>query len=179
MKKVMKRTLILLLVSLAAATGCDFLRFTAGRPTSADLAVRQEQIREAEQLKAKQRQDSIRLEQEKEAERIAALEAHLLDSLACSQGTVINPSRLGGTENEDLNKRYYIIVGAFRNLPNAQKKMSACAAAGYVSTIITFRSGLHAVALCPSDDLAYTVKMLDELRKGGLCPADGWILTQE
>lgn len=176
MKKVMKRSFILLAVCLVAVTGCDFLRKAAGRPTSADLEAKRERIQQVEQLKAQQRQDSIRREQEREAERLATLEAHLLDSLSHAQGPVISPSRLGGLESE-LTNRYYIIVGAFRSLPNAQKKMASCAAAGYVSTIITFRTGLNAVAVCPSDNLPYTVKMIDELRRGGICPDEGWILA--
>ena len=47
------------------------------------------------------------------------------------------------------------------------------------SGIISFRNGLLAVAVCPSDSLNETVKKLRELRGNGICPPDGWILVNE
>lgn len=174
----MKKTIVILSAALMLCTGCDFLRMTAGRPTSADIQEKKERIAKIEQQKAQARQDSIRRAEEKAAAEHAVLERHILDSLSHAKGTIIPLSRLGGI-SAPLASRYYIIVGAFQSLPNAEKKLASCASAGYVASIIRFKSGLNAVALCPSDDIVYTVKMLSDLRRGGLCPEDGWILSND
>ena len=56
---IMKRTvLFLLLASLFALTGCDFLRSLAGRPTSEDIERMKLEIIRMEQAREQQRLDS-------------------------------------------------------------------------------------------------------------------------
>ena len=43
----------------------------------------------------------------------------------------------------------------------------------------SFRNGMLAIAVCPSDDLNVTLRKLRELRGKGICPEDGWILVNE
>jgi methyl coenzyme M reductase subunit C len=71
------------------------------------------------------------------------------------------------------------VVGAFRNRAYAERKLVKCNEAGYTATIISFRNGLLAVSVCPSDDLNEVVKTLRQLRGTGICPKDGWILVNE
>ena len=52
------RFIALLLTVLMAATGCDFLRKLAGRPTSADLAVMAEDLRARQEAADKAARDS-------------------------------------------------------------------------------------------------------------------------
>lgn len=68
------------------------------------------------------------------------------------------------------------MVGAFRNRTFAERKLTQCNEAGYTATIISFRNGLLAVSVCPSDNLEETLKTLKQLRGTEVCPEDGWIL---
>jgi len=178
----MKRSVILLL-SLAALLlgGCDFVRTLAGRPTSKDLEAKQstiERAREAARYQA--RIDSLELVRKRLADSLVALDAHLLDSLSQTKGTILNPTMMGGLYTTKLASKYYIVVGAFRTRSYAERKLTKCNEAGYAdATIISFRNGLLAVAVCPSNSLNETLKRLRELRGNGICPPDGWILVNE
>ena len=177
----MKRSVIL---SLAAAVlvfgGCDFVRTLAGRPTSEELAVKESRIeRERDVARYQARIDSLERVRVRLADSLAALDAHLLDSLSQVKGTILNPTKMGGLYTTKLQSRYYIVVGAFRTRSYAERKLTQCNAAGYTATIISFRNGLLAVAVCPSDSLNETLKTLRELRGNGICPKDGWILVNE
>lgn len=175
----MKKTLISALMLVLAVSSCDFVRTLAGRPTSAQLEqIRMEKIAR-EEAAHQARIDSMERVQKHLADSIAAMEAHLLDSLAQTKGTVLNPSKLGGLFTTKLETKYYIVVGAFRNRSYAERKLNACNAAGYPATIISFRNGLLAVAVLPSNNLSETLKTLRELRGTSICPKDGWILVNE
>ncbi len=175
----MKKTLILLAVLLLSVTGCDFIRTLAGRPTSAQVeTIRKEKIA-AEEARHQAVLDSMEQAKQALADSMARLEAHLLDSLSQAKGTVLNPSKLGGLFTTKLDTKYCIVVGAFRNRAYAERKLKACNAAGYTATIISFRNGLLAVSVCPSDDLNQTLKTLKRLRGTDVCPEDGWILVND
>ena len=177
----MKKTLILIIVTAAAMllSGCDFVRTLAGRPTSAQLeTIRQEKIA-AEEARHQAKLDSMERVKKAMADSLAALETHLLDSLSQAKGTVLNPSKLGGLFTTKLEAKYYIVVGAFRNRSYAERKLKGCNAAGYTATIISFRNGLLAVGVCPSDSLNETLKTLKKLRGTEVCPQDGWILVND
>ncbi|MBQ9195174.1 MAG: SPOR domain-containing protein [Bacteroidales bacterium] len=120
--------------------------------------------------------DSMARAEKQMADSLEALERHLLDSLTQAQGTVLNPSKLGGLYTTKLESKYYIVVGAFRTRSNAENKLKSCNAAGYTATIVSFRNGLLAVAICPSGSLDETLRKLKELRGTEVCPQDGWIL---
>jgi len=177
---VMKKTLIWwILAALLLVQSCDFVRTLAGRPTSEQLEqIRLERIAR-EEAAHQARLDSLERVRQHMADSLAALEAHLLDSLSQAKGTVLNPSKLGGLFTTKLETKYYIVVGAFRNRAYAERKLNACNAAGYTATIISFRNGLLAVAVCPSNDLNETLKNLKKLRGTTVCPKDGWILVNE
>lgn len=172
----MKRTLILLFASVLLVSSCDFVRTLAGRPTSAQV----EQIRKnriaAEEAAHQAKLDSMAKAEKEMAQALAAREAHLLDSLTQAKGTVLNPSKLGGLYTTKLESKYYIVVGAFRVRSYAERKLNQCNKAGYTATIISFRNGLLAVAICPSNNLDETLKTLKQLRGTEVCPQDGWIL---
>lgn len=177
----MKRSVILAFaLSAVLLSGCDFVRSLAGRPTSGELEEKRIAI---ERLQAEERYraqlDSLEKVRKRMADSLAALEEHLLDSLSQAKGTLLNPSKLGGLYTTKLDARYYIIVGAFRTRSYAERKLTKCNEAGYTATIISFRNGLLAVGVCPSDSLNETVRKLRELRGNGICPEDGWILVNE
>ena len=164
----MKRSVILILACAALLlSGCDFVRTLAGRPTSDDLEVKRSHIERAENVARYQaRIDSLERVRTRLADSLAALDAHLLDSLSQTKGTILNPTKMGGLYTTKL--------------AYAERKLTQCSEAGYRdATIISFRNGLLAVAVCPSNSLNETLKKLRELRGNGICPPDGWILVNE
>ncbi|MBQ3813444.1 MAG: SPOR domain-containing protein [Bacteroidales bacterium] len=172
----MKKTLILAVMLLSVVSSCDFVRTLAGRPTSARLEEMREERMRAEEARHQAVLDSMERAEKALAEALAAREQELLDSLTQAHGTVLNPSRLGGLYTTKLESKYYIVVGAFRNRTYAERKLTQCNEAGYTATIISFRNGLLAVSVCPSDNLEETLRTLKKLRGTEVCPEDGWIL---
>ena len=172
----MKRSVILsLAIAALVLSGCDFLRALAGRPTSEELAVKQSNIERAKDVARYQaRIDSLERVRVRLADSLAALDAHLQ-----TKGTILNPTKMGGLYTTKLESHYYIVVGAFRTRSYAERKLTECNKAGYTATIISFRNGLLAVAICPSDSLNESLKVLREVRGNGICPQDGWILVNE
>ena len=174
----MKRSVIfILLAAVLLTSSCDFVRKLAGRPTSSELEAKRVAVLEAQQVQHLARLDSMRRVEKQMKDSLEALEAHLLDSLSQTKGTILNPSKLGGLYTTKLESRYCIVVGAFRNRAYAEKKLKACNEAGYTATIISFRNGLLAVSICPSESLNETLKTLNSLRGKGVCPKDSWILV--
>lgn len=176
----MKRTLILALALTTLLAGsCDFVRRIAGRPTAEEVKqIHAEQLR-AEEARHQAVLDSMEQVKKHLADSIAARESYLLDSLAQAKGTILNPSKMGGLFTTKLDAKYCIVVGAFRNRAYAERKLTKCSEAGYTATIISFRNGLLAVSVCPSDDLNEVLKNLRKLRGKGICPEDSWILVNE
>lgn len=177
----MKRSVILSLALAAVLlSSCDFLRSMAGKPTSEQLEEKRVAIEHAQaEERYRARLDSLERVRRRMADSLAALETHLLDSLSQTKGTLLNPSKLGGLYTTKLEAKYYIVVGAFRTRSYAERKLTRCSEAGYTATIISFRNGLLAVGVCPSDSLNDTLRKLRELRGNGICPEDGWILVNE
>ncbi len=176
----MKKTLILALaLACLLVSSCDFVRRLAGRPTSAQVErIRLERLWE-EEARHQAVLDSMEQVKKHLADSIAAREAYLLDSLSQAKGTVLNPAKMGGLFTTKLEAKYCIVVGAFRNRAYAERKLTKCNEAGYTATIISFRNGLLAVSVCPSDDLNEVLRKLRELRGKGICPEDSWILVNE
>ena len=175
----MRKTIIFLAICAVMAQGCDFVRSLAGRPTTAQVEqIRQQQIK-AEEARHQARLDSMKRVQQQMADSLAALEAHLIDSLSQAKGSIVNPSKLGGLYATKLEAKYCIVVGAFRNRAYAERKLKACNEAGYKASLVSFRNGLMAVAVCPSNSLDQTVKTVKKLRGQGVCPPDSWILVNE
>ncbi len=173
-----KSILVVLAVSAIILSGCDFLRAVAGRPTSKEVeAIRVERARQ-EQERHQARLDSLKSIQKRLADSLA-MEQYLLDSLAQSKGTVMTPSNLGGIKVANLEYKYYIVVGAFRDPANALRKKKSCDDAGFPAQIINFRNGLNAVALCPSNSIAETLRNLKNVKGTNFCPKDGWILVNQ
>jgi predicted esterase YcpF (UPF0227 family) len=175
----MKRSLIIALALVTLVSSCDFVRTLAGRPTSAQLEQIRKQRMAAEEARHQATLDSMDRVQKHMADSLEALEKYLLDSLTQAKGTVLNPSKMGGLYTTKLDAKYCIVVGAFRNRYYAERKLKECNNAGYTATIISFRNGLMAVSVCPSNSLAETLNTLKQLRGTGICPPDSWILINE
>jgi predicted esterase YcpF (UPF0227 family) len=175
----MKRSLIIALALVTVVSSCDFVRTLAGRPTSAQLEQIRQQKMAAEEARHQATLDSMERVQKHMADSLEALEKYLLDSLTQARGTVLNPSKMGGLYTTKLEAKYCIVVGAFRNRYYAERKLKECNNEGYTATIISFRNGLLAVSVCPSNSLSETLTTLKQLRGKGICPPDSWILINE
>ena len=175
----MKKSLVLVLaVSAIVISSCDFVRKIAGRPTAKDVEnIRVERVKQ-EEARHQARLDSMKRIQQQLADSLA-LEQYLLDSLSQAKGTVMTPSSLGGIGVSNLQYSYYIVVGAFRDPTNALRKKTDCDDAGYTAKIINFRNGLNAVAVCPSNSIAETLKNMKAIKGKSFCPKDGWILVNQ
>lgn len=168
-----------LLAALFVTSSCDFVRAVAGRPTSASLeAMKQEKERRA-QAEHQARLDSMRRVRQQMADSMAARQAFLLDSLVHSSGAVMASSRLGGIQNSAPGAKYCIVIGAFRSMDNAGRKLKAVIDAGYDASIVCFNNGLNAVTLCPSNDISVIADNLKSLRTAGVCPKEGWVLISD
>lgn len=170
-----KSSLLLVLLTLTVITGCDFLRAVAGRPLSRDIEKKRIEIIKAEEEALQARIDSIRTAGEK----VVADSLAAMDSLASYGVMISGPDRLGGLAGTELLCRYYIIVGAFRESSNARKLFDAAYDKGFHPVLVSCRSGMVAVALCPSDRIAEIEASYRQLRQDPICPKEAWILVSE
>lgn len=168
----MKRIVILTLVAASLClVSCDAFRKLAGRPTSDDLeAIMEESLRQKDQ----EMKDSIAKIEQAYADSLA-----ILDSLRQLGGTILNGSSMGGLFTTKLDYRYYVVVGAFKQRSLAEKLLVRVNEEDYVGTIISFRNGFNAVAICPSQNLGNAFESLGKVRDEEFCPDDVWILVNE
>ena len=108
----------------------------------------------------------------------SALDQALLDSLD-GGSALVKTTALGGLFSERPKERFMIVVGAFRERHYAERRVETLNRKGYPASILSFKNGLLAVVVCPSDELEETLKKLSELKDSGVCPADAWILTTQ
>ena len=119
------------------AAGCDFVRATLGKPTSAYIQFKRDSISAAEQARI----DSAILAQKLLAEQEEA-------------------ARYNGIPTA----RYNIIAGAFRDSLNAVTCMNGMNLDSIKPRLIHLRSNFTAVSLYASDDLAQASEMLSNLQ---------------
>lgn len=166
-----------LLIILTICTGCDAFRILAGRPTSRDIEDKKAEIAWAKYVEKQRAADSLALEETVRIDTLAVEEQPAAENVDMSK--VRRSSSLGGLSTTALSCRYYVIVGAFKEMANAEKMTADVAQAGYPGTIISFRNGLNAVGLCQTNDRNAAFDSLDKLKKESFCPADAWILAND
>ena len=181
----MKKTALLLLLAAATlVTGCDFFRSLAGRPTSDVIAAKRDSLAEVSRLEAEEQARQAALEQERLAA-LAAAEQFSRDSLAAeeeirsSKIMVLTPEKLKGLYRSELDKKYYVVAGSFRERPNAEKKLRNVQEMGYEAVLISFRNGFHAIGAAPTDSVTVILSSLKALKAAKVCPNDAWILLND
>jgi hypothetical protein len=183
----MKRTYILIFLALILMTsGCDFFRKVAGRPTSADIEAKKVKIVQAEaekiELACEQaRLDSLEAENERiriaqeMAARDSAAAHETLKQMNCMQYAL---SSLKGLASGNLEHKYYVIIGSFKDEANADKFLSKVAGEpGMEPVKIHFRNRMIAVGVAPRDKIAQMPSVVEEVRTKSFCPKDAWILV--
>lgn len=171
----MRRILVYGAMVLAAlsATGCDFFRKVAGRPTSEDIAAKREYIERQEEIH-RARLDSLAKVEKQAADSVAAL-----DRLRQEGTLLMNSSRLGGLASASLPRRYYTIIGAFSNSDNAGRLAAKAVAAGLETVRIPCQNGYTAVGVSPVGKIVDVCANLPAIMALDFCPKDVWILVNE
>jgi len=162
--------LFALLSFVTAVCSCDFVRTLAGRPTSADIEIKRQQIAQ-DQARKKAVQDSI--------DAVMAYQDKILAtyvSIADSQIKLVKSEEIRSFDATALEQDFYIIAGAFSQSSNAQKLIDKAAADGFQGCVIKYRSGLNAVALCPSSDIVGCYESYVAICQKDYMPSDAWIL---
>jgi cell division septation protein DedD len=193
MKKLIQTVLILIPVALAA-TGCDFFRKLAGRPTSDQIAAMAEAIRLEESARIA---DSLRKALAEPQEDSAAttpaqatpaaqaastptasspVTATTTPSAAAPATAPSAPATAAPAPAGDL-KRFYVVMASFGNSANANKYASILEAKGYPATILK-RGSYQVVAVCGTDDEAAIKQSFDEIRRQDFCPQGVWIIDR-
>ena len=193
MKKLIQTVLILIPVALAA-TGCDFFRKLAGRPTSDQIAAMAEAIRLEESARIA---DSLRKALAEPQEDSAAttpaqatpaaqaastptasspVTATTTPAAAAPAAAASAPAAAAPAPAGDL-KRFYVVMASFGNSANANKYASILEAKGYPATILK-RGSYQVVAVCGTDDEAAIKQSFDEIRRQDFCPQGVWIIDR-
>jgi cell division septation protein DedD len=181
MKKLIQTVLILIPVALAA-TGCDFFRKLAGRPTSDQIAAMAEAIRLEESARIA---DSLRkalAEPQEDSAAIApapatpAAQAASTPTASSPVTAATTPAAAAPAPAGDL-KRFYVVMASFGNSANANKYASILEAKGYPATILK-RGSYQVVAVCGTDDEAAIKQSFDEIRRQDFCPQGVWIIDR-
>lgn len=181
MKKLIQTVLILIPVALAA-TGCDFFRKLAGRPTSDQIAAMAEAIRLEESARIA---DSLRkaLAEPQEdsaattpAPATPAAQAASTPTASSPVTAATTPATAAPAPAGDL-KRFYVVMASFGNSANANKYASILEAKGYPAMILK-RGSYQVVAVCGTDDEAAIKQSFDEIRRQDFCPQGVWIIDR-
>ncbi len=169
-----KYIMLMAAVAMFSLTGCDFFRTLAGRPTSEEIeAMKVEKLRiEEERLQA----DLLKLQQEKQAVE-DSIEA--LKLLRQQEGTLLNPSSLGGLFATRLEAKYCVIIGTFSRRENAERLHKEAADKGYSPLLISIRNGLIAVGVSPVNTRQEAMQAVRTVREESFCPDDVWILDNK
>ena len=148
----------MILASAVLATGCDFIRASLGKPTSADLEIlrREKHAREAA--------ESAQVEAEAAAADSAATDSASIEPIVSA------PSAESGSL-----KKYYAVAGAFKEEQGAQAYIEKLRENGFQVYVFDFRSGLKVVCAEGSDSLEDVRKDVAALKRLGLSPSDPWI----
>lgn len=172
MKKISR---IILLAFMVVLSSCNFMRRVAGRPDSSELA------RKAVQIEARETyiKDSIR--QAKRARQ--AREAVVTDSLAAlpvlrEHGVKLSDVFSFGQPVRELEHRYNLIIGVYRNPATAKTQMLKVASLGFTPLRIDFEGGECAVCLVADNSLEKVASRAAEGMALKACPRDAWIYVK-
>ena len=158
---------------MSVLQGCDAFRRLAGRPTSDEIAAKREMI-QREEAAHQARMDSLSRIEKAKADSLA-----LLDKMKDAGEMFLSVTSLRRANTLKLDKRYYIIVGAFSSSDNASWLASKITNAGYEVEKIPYGNGFTAVGVAGTDALAHLWDNLQKVRTESFCPKDVWILVND
>lgn len=189
--KDMKKTYILVILSaMILLSGCDFFRKVAGRPTSEDIEAKKVEIARVEELKVAQqremereqaRLDSIKvaMELQRLAEEKAAQDSlAALETLKNKGFHIYNSYEFKYISKEDLEHRYYVVVGSFSEVSNANRYIKKISKYPEMDPVkIHLRHKRIAVGVSPRNKVTDLAAVIDDVKAKSFCPKDAWILV--
>lgn len=172
MKKISR---IILLAFMMVLSSCNFMRRVAGRPDSSELA------RKAVQIEARETYIKDSIKQVKRARQ--AREAVVKDSLDAlpllrEHGVKLSDVFSFGQPVRELEHRYNLIIGVYRNPATAKTQMLKVASLGFTPLRIDFEGGECAVCLVADNSLEKVAARAAEGMALKACPRDAWIYVK-
>jgi cell division protein FtsN len=171
MRRVLPVIVLVLSVALMA-TGCDFFRVLAGRPTSKDIEAKREQIlRSAQDDKVTAPSDTV-----------ASTEQPVSTGQDEAKPDTVAHERPAGPQTVSKTgekKRFYVIMGAFSSRENAEKYAARIKGFGYEPEFFGFTEGRTAVGIGGTDDQEEAKAFMKELKGQDFCPEGVWILDRK
>ena len=163
------------LSGLCLLSGCDFLRLSAGRPTSADL----ERMRVAVAASAPAAADVVAdttVVADTLSSEVAPAPSRETANLIKPDGTVLDYTQeLAASPGH----KFYVIVGTFCSEENLQRMVRVAELKGYEVEKIEFAGGLVAVGLCPTETPEEAHAALAKVAAEPFSPKDLYILRVE
>lgn len=152
-------------------TGCDLVRASLGKPTSADL----ELLRLAERVRSESAaKDTLALSSaevaapapaETEASAAPVVPEEVSPALdSAPQPVPVKAPAAGGI------KKYYAVVGAFKEEPGLRKYVNSMEEKGFRVTLLDFKSGSTAVCSEGADDIETARAQMKALKEAGFDP---------
>lgn len=164
---------VMLVCVLSLAAGCDFIRASLGKPTSADL------VKISDEIKAREKflRDSIAAVRAAEA-RLEAKEA-AEEEPAPAPAPVATPAPVAApaapAAATSSLKKYYAVAGAFKQPEGAQQYVQKLQEKGFQVHLFDFRSGLKVVCIEGSDSIEDVKRDIASLKEMALSDSDPWI----
>jgi hypothetical protein len=158
---------VLLLMVIVFFTGCDRVRASLGKPTSADL------VKISDELKAREQflRDSIAAVRAAEARQDSAVQPA---DQPVNQPAAQPSAQPAPSAGQPL-KRYYAVAGAFKNPEGAQKYVEILQANNLPVHLFDFKSGLKVVCMEGHDKLEDAQRDVATLKELKLADSDPWI----
>lgn len=147
------RAFVCMLMAVCVLSGCDWVKKQLGMPTSEDVAKLKMEL-ELKELRQRQIADSI----------IAAK----LDSIRLAQEKNVIPYIT-------LDNKFYVIMGSFKVISNAEILKANLEKAGYSPVRIALQNGFDMVALAGFNSYQEAVREMEKIGDNDLCPYDVWI----
>ena len=174
--------LVAIILFAISLSGCDFFRTLAGRPTSADIEEMKAQI-ELERIVSRQADSLLRDSLQRDSLQMEQLKRERMqlyrDSLGTAGVLVVPSRRISNISPSQLTRGYYIMIGTFSSVENAERLAARVSDAGYSVEKLPYTNGKYAVAVCPSDDPEEIYQSLKKVRNEEFSPSDIWILVKE
>ncbi|MBR5660867.1 MAG: SPOR domain-containing protein [Bacteroidales bacterium] len=159
MRRVLPVVVIMLSVALLA-TGCDFFRVLAGRPTSKDIEAKRSAILQESYAAATEQSEEVKEEVKEE----------VVPSVPADSQPVVKTGE---------KKRFYVIMGAFSSRENADRYAARIKGYGYEPEFFGFTEGRTAVGIGGTDDQEEAKAFMRELKGQDFCPEGVWILDRK
>lgn len=160
-----------LALALVLFTGCDYIRASLGKPTSADL------VKISDELKAREQylRDSIAAVRAAEAAQAGAADSAAAPQAPAPQAPAKAAPQTPAPAAATPLKKYYAVAGAFKNPEGVNKYVQKLQDKGLSTHLFDFKSGLTVICLEGHDTLEEARRDVATLRDLHLSESEPWI----